>query len=118
MLEDPQPIPTLLILCRDLLLGSKITSAAQSAGVTYRLVRDAEKLLGLAGNRLIVDLNQDGALDAAVEWKREGGLEVVGFVSHVDSDTIDRARSAGFDQVLSRSQLVTQFSSLLNTPHK
>ena len=113
MPDDPQPTPALLILCRDLLLGSKITSAAQSAGVTYRVVRDAAKLIGLQGERLIVDLNQDGALDAAADWKRTGGRDVVGFVSHVDSDTIRRARAAGLDQVLPRSQFVSQLASIL-----
>ncbi len=67
------PPPSLLILCRDLLLGSKITAAAQSAGVSFKVIRDAGKLAGQVGRRLIVDLNQDGAIDAAAAWKSETG---------------------------------------------
>jgi hypothetical protein len=113
MSDDLQPAPTLLILCRDLLLGSKITAAAQSAGVAYRVVRDAGKLEGLTGERLIVDLNQDGALDAAAGWKRAGGAEVIGFVSHVDAETIGRARAAGLDQILPRSRFVADLPHLV-----
>ncbi len=97
------PTPSLLILCRDLLLGSRITAAAQSAGVAFTVVRDAAKLAGQAGERLIVDLNQDGAIDAAAAWKNAAGGEVIGFVSHLDAGTIQRAREAGLDQVVPRS---------------
>jgi hypothetical protein len=113
MSDDPRPAPALLILCRDLLLGSKITAAAQSAGVAYRVVRDAAKLEGLAGERLIVDLNQDGALDAAVAWKRAGGAKVIGFVSHVDAETIQRAQAAGLDQIVPRSRFVVDLPQIV-----
>lgn len=109
--ETPHPPPTtpvVLILCRDLLLGSRITATAQSAGVSFKVVRDAAKLAGQAGQRLIVDLNQDGAIDAAATWKSAGGGEVIGFVSHVDAATIQRARTAGLDQVMPRSAFVQQ----------
>jgi hypothetical protein len=111
--ETPQP-PTLLILCRDLLLGSRITAAAQSAGVSFRVVRDAAKLAGQAGRRLIVDLNQDGAVDAAAAWRSATGNEVIGFVSHVDGETISRARDAGLVHVLARSQFVAQLPQLMS----
>ena len=106
--------PTLLILCRDLLLGSRITAAAQSAGVPFKVVRDAAKLTGQAGQRLIVDLNQDGAIDAAAAWKAaSSGADVIGFVSHVDGPTIQRARAAGMDRVIPRSQFVQQLDALV-----
>lgn len=105
--------PTLLILCRDLLLGSRITAAAQSAGVAFRVVRDAAKLAGQTGERLIVDLNQDGAIDAAAAWKGVAGGEVIGFVSHVDAATIQRAREAGFDQVVARSAFVQRLPEMV-----
>ena len=118
MPDDPQPTPTLLILCRDLLMGSKITSAAQSAGVTYRVVRDVAKLNDLAGERLIVDLNQEGALNAAAAWKQAAGRDVIGFVSHVDTDTIKQARSRGLDRVIPRSQFVREVSDIVKVSNK
>ena len=117
MPDDAQPTPpppTLLILCRDLLLGSRITAAAQSAGVPFKVVRDAAKLPGQVGERLIVDLNQEGAVDAAAAWKATtSGADVIGFVSHVDAATIQRARNAGLDQVLSRSRFVEALDQLV-----
>jgi len=111
---QPTPSPTLLILCRDLLLGSRITAAAQSAGVAFKVVRDATKLSGQVGERLIVDLNQDGAIDAAAAWKAAtSGADVVGFVSHVDAVTIQRARDAGLDQVMPRSRFVEQLAQIV-----
>ncbi len=111
------PPPSLLILCRDLLLGSKITAAAQSAGVSFKVIRDAGKLAGQVGRRLIVDLNQDGAIDAAAAWKSETGDagDVVGFVSHVDAATIQRAREAGLDLVMARSSFVQQLPGLMRS---
>jgi hypothetical protein len=71
---------------------------------------------GESARRLIVDLNQSGALEAAIEWKQQEGGEdrqVIGFVAHVDSDTIRRARDAGVDRVLPRSRFVEDLESLL-----
>ncbi len=106
--------PTLLILCRDLLLGSRITAAAQSGGVSFRVVRDPAKLAAQAGARLIVDLNQEGAIDAAAAWKAAGSREVVGFVSHLDAATIQRARQAGLDHVMARSAFVEHLPSIVH----
>jgi hypothetical protein len=105
-----QPI---LVLVRDLMFASKISATAQSEGVAVKMIRDPEKLAGEQGDRLIVDLNQAGALEAAAQWKSKSGARVVGFVSHVDRETIDRARSMGIDEVLPRSQFVQRLPELL-----
>jgi hypothetical protein len=102
-----------LVLVRDLMFASKITATAQSMQVLVKLIREPEKLASEPGERLIVDLNQPGALDAAVNWKSAPGRSVVGFVSHVDRETIDRARSLGIDQILPRSQFVARLTELL-----
>ena len=91
-----------LVLCRDLMFTSKVTGAARATGVAVRVVREPEKLAELDGRKLIVDLGQEGALEAAASWKGRTAGEVVGFVSHVDEATIGRARDAGIDRVMSR----------------
>jgi hypothetical protein len=107
----------MLILVRDLLFGSRIIATARASGVEVKLLRDEAKLAGEAGERLIVDLNQPGALEAAVDWKGRGaGRIVIGFVSHVDADTIRRAREAGIDQILPRSRFVAELESILQRP--
>ena len=41
--------------------------------------------------------------------------KTLGYVSHVDTATIDAARAAGIDQVMARSALVTQLGEILKS---
>jgi hypothetical protein len=107
--------PTVLVLVRDLMFSSRISAAARAAGAAVSLLRDPAGLDPNApGRRLIVDLNLPGALESAVEWKGTTAGEVVGFVSHVDAETIARARAAGIDRVLPRSRFVEILPELLS----
>src|SRR5687768_8558292 len=109
-----QDLP-ILVLVRDLLFATRITATARAANLPVVLLRDEAKLVAdQPGRRLIVDLNQPAALEAAVKWKQAcAGRTVIGFVSHVDGDTIRRAREAGVDQVLPRSRFVAELLTLL-----
>jgi acetylornithine deacetylase/succinyl-diaminopimelate desuccinylase-like protein len=81
--------PPVVALIRDLILGSRVSAAAAGLGVPLRTIRDPAKLAGAAGDRLIVDLNEPGAIEAAVAWRAAGeGRRAVGFVSHVDVATV------------------------------
>jgi hypothetical protein len=99
MAEDAQIV---VMFCRDLMFTSKVTSASRAVGVPVKVVREAKLLDALGGDKLIVDLGQEGAIEAAAAWKGRTGGTVVGFVSHVDEATIGRARVAGIDRVMSR----------------
>src|SRR5688500_13813215 len=105
----------ILVLVRDLVFSSRITATARAEGAAVKVVRDAGKLPGETGKRLIVDLNEDGAIEAAVAWKASSNGEVIGFVSHVDSATIARARDAGIDRVMRRSRFVEELPQLLRS---
>ena len=107
--------PAVLVLCRDLMFTSKVTGAARATGVGVRVVREPEKLAELGGRRLIVDLGQEGALEAAAAWKGRTAGEVVGFVSHVDEGTIARARGAGIDRVMSRGGFSASVEEVLRS---
>jgi len=111
-MSEQTPPAGVLLLCRDLMFLSKVTATAKAAGVAVQVVRDPATLPP-AGTRLLVDLNQEGAVDAAARWRAETGGRVVGFVSHVDTETIGRARGAGLDQVLPRSRFTAELESLL-----
>ena len=117
--DAPAAAPPLPVLClvRDLMFAGKITVAAGHAGVTVDMVRDPAKLLDRDGRQLIVDLNQEGALAAAIAWRQRTGRPVVGFVAHVDTDTIAAARTAGIDRVLARSAFTVQLPDLLGMPN-
>ena len=99
---SPPPVET-VVLIRDLLFSSKVSAAARLSRVreSVRIVRDPAKLAEIDAKRLIVDLNADDHLEAAVAWKARTGGEVTGFVSHVDGDAIAAARRLGIDRVLS-----------------
>jgi hypothetical protein len=112
-MTTPLAAPPVIALVRDLIFASRVTATAAAAGTCVQLLRDPAKLAGQAGRRLIVDLNLDGAIEAAQAWKAASGGEVVGFVSHVDTATIDRARAAGVDRVLARSRFVELLPNLL-----
>src|SRR6476469_4951037 len=95
--HEPTAEPPVLALIRDLLFSTRVTGAAAQLGVPLRLIRDPARLAGEPGRRLIVDLNQPGAIDAASAWRGQAasGADVIGFVSHVDTATIQHARAAG-----------------------
>jgi hypothetical protein len=109
-----------IVLCvvRDLLFYSKIRAAAAAVGVELRTVRDPARLstetVGGSFAGAIVDLNQPGALQAAADWYAQTSRPVVGFVSHVDTETITRARSLGIDRIFARSQFEQKLPALLS----
>jgi hypothetical protein len=111
MSDAPQQ-PAILLLCRDLMFLSKVTATARSAGVAVQVVRDPT-MLPAVGTRLLADLNQDGALEAAATWKAATGGAVVGFVSHVDTAVIQRARDAGLDEVVPRSRFTADLPRIV-----
>jgi len=107
-------MPVTLVLVRDLMFSSKISATAKAGGIGIEMLRDPATLTDRTGDRLIVDLNQPGTLDAATIWKSAAqGRQVIGFVSHVDGETIAKARAAGIDRVMPRSQFVGSLETLL-----
>ena len=106
-------LPSILILVRDMIFSSKIFATARAQDCSVKSFRDPAKLLSEPGRRLIVDLNLEGAIPAAIAWKQATGGEVVGFVSHVDAGAISAAREGGLDRVMARSEFVQVLGDLL-----
>jgi hypothetical protein len=103
-----------IVLCRDLMFTSKI-SATAAAGVPILLIRDVSKLNDSPqAQRMIVDLNQDGFLAAAADWKRRTGGKVIGFTGHADTETIARAHAEGLDEVLPRGAFVARLEQIIS----
>jgi hypothetical protein len=111
MAVDPLPV---LVLVRDLIFATKISSTAKAVASAIKMVRDPAALGNEPGRLLLVDLNLPGAIEAAGLWRTgPAGGTVVGFVSHVDADTAARAREAGIGQVMARSRFVEVLPELL-----
>ena len=108
--------PPILVLVRDLMFSGRILAEARAAGVDVKVIRDPAKIGELEtadSSLMIADLNLPGAIMAAADWRRRANGTVVGFVSHVDTESISQAKAAGLDQVLARSGFVTILPELL-----
>jgi DNA-binding response OmpR family regulator len=119
--RSPTALKTGLILVDDLMFASQIQSLARSAGFQLQWVRNAEKALAQAqANRpvcVILDVNLIGEEidNLVVGLKGTGGSAsaVIGFGSHVDATSLQRARAAGCDLVMPRSKLVQEIAANL-----
>jgi len=111
----------ILVVVDDLLFLSKIQETAKHLGVEVKAAQPEDLsggALAAAPNAFLIDLNHRsgkalevvGALKSDSKTKH---IRVVGFVSHVQSDLIARARDAGCDLVLARSAFTSQLPSLL-----
>lgn len=96
-----------LTISSDLLLGSKVEAMLRAAG------HEVTMAPGLAGTPL------DGAelivadLDAVDAPALVGhGIPVLGYYSHVDVETKQRAEAAGVDLVVPRSRMARELVSL------
>ncbi len=115
-----------MIVCAidDLIFSIKVSTAAKSLQADVYFERSAEKLLPTIHEKrptlVIFDLNSAKLrpLDAITGLKADPELRAIrtlGYVSHVDTVTIDAARAAGIDQVLARSAFVAQLGEILTT---
>ena len=113
-----------MIVCvvDDLLFSVKISTAAKALGVEMYFERSAEMVVPRIREKrpslVIFDLNSGKLkpIDAVLAMKQDEALKSVptlGFVSHVDAETIAAARAAGFDQVLARSTFSERLGDIL-----
>ena len=111
-----------LVLVDDLMFRSKIKSAAAQLGaaVTFAGSRDAALAAMKAGAPalVILDLNNPrtdplGTIAAMKHDETLSRVRTVGFVSHVDANTIGAARAAGIDEILARSAFAAALPDLL-----
>jgi DNA-binding NarL/FixJ family response regulator len=113
-----------MILCAvdDLLFSIKISTAAKALGVDMYFERSADQVVPRVREKrpslVIFDLNSRKLqpMDAIAAIKGDPALSAtrtLGFVSHVDTATIEAARQAGVDQVLARSAFSERLGEIL-----
>jgi len=114
-----------LVLVDDLMFASRIREAARSAGVEIRGAREpAAAVEAAVADRpalVILDLDRDRlrpfeTIRALRSEPRLGGLPIVGFVSHVETDRVREAEQAGCSRVLARGAFVRALPELLARP--
>jgi CheY-like chemotaxis protein len=109
-----------LLLCDDLTWLSRISSTAQVLGYKVKSMRTLAKLVALAEQEapacVILDLDAAGANPAEVASRMEEigcPARRVAFGAHVDVASLEEARAAGFDPVLTRGQMAAHLHRLL-----
>ena len=112
----------ILAVLDDLMFSSKIKTTAAGLGVTLTFARSSDAALAemrkAAPTLVIFDLNNPrtnplGTLAAMKSEAALASIPTVGFVSHVDTSTIEAAGKAGFDEVLARSAFTTRLAEIL-----
>lgn len=112
-MQDQIVVNRVVALVSDLMFSSKITATARALGIAVQVVRDPIRLSDHSGAKLLVDLSIPGAIEGAMHWKATYPHPVIGFVSHVDAETISRAKSSGFSQVIPRSAFTANLENIL-----
>ncbi len=112
----------ILAILDDLMFTSKIKLAATQVGVPVGFARSADSALAEMRKNppalVILDLNNPrtdplGTVAAMKADATLAGIPTIGFVSHVDTVTIDAARQAGVGDVLARSAFAQRLPEIL-----
>lgn len=109
-----------IALIPDLLFGSNVVGSLRAAGIEVDLVGDPEAVRGRLGEADVLILDLTGELDGAglVEsLAKDGALrdtKTLGFYSHVDVETRERAQRAGFDLIVPRSRMAREGAELVS----
>ena len=115
-----------MVLCvvDDLLFSVKISTAAKALGVPIYFERSADQVVARVREKqptlVILDLNSSKLrpMEAIAALKADPdlrGIQTLGFVSHVQTETIESARRAGIDQVLARSAFSDRLGEILTS---
>lgn len=106
-------------LMDDLFFQMKVAETAKHLGVELKVAANADALLALlepAPKVVIVDLNARGQPIEAIRRVRaeKGGMPLIGFLSHVQTELAAQARAAGCDEVMPRSKFTQNLSAILS----
>jgi len=115
-----------MIVCvlDDLLFSIKISTAAKTLGAEVYFERTPGMVLDRVREKnptlVIFDLNSAklqplASITALKSDPQTRGIRTLGFVSHVQTETIDAARRAGIDEVLARSAFADRLGEILKS---
>lgn len=116
-----------IAVVEDMFFASKIRGTAEQNGVEVVFVRSPDVLFQsakeTATDLVVIDLHSQRCdpFEAAARLKRDESLRslpIIGFLSHVETELQQRARAAGFDQVLPRSVFTNRLAEILRGEFK
>ena len=109
----------------DMFFASKIRGAAAGAGREVEFVKSQqqleEKLSKGPVSLIIIDLNSErmdstDVIRALKSNPASSEIQIIGFLSHVQVDLMQRARDAGCNQVMARSAFSQRLTEILSLP--
>ena len=111
-------MPRIVAYMDDLFFQMKLAETAKHLGLEVKVASNADSLLQLlnpAPELVIVDLNARSRPLDAVQRLRNSypQLRVIGFLSHVQTNLAEQARSVGFDEILPRSKFSMNLPEIL-----
>ena len=113
----------ILVVLDDLLFGSKIRTTAGQLGVPLTFAKSSaaalDEMRKTTPSLVIFDLNNPRTkpLETVAAMKQDAslaGIPTIGFVSHVDTATIEAARAAGVSDVMARSAFAQRLAEILS----
>lgn len=112
----------ILLLTKDLMMSSTVSSSVRAAGKTLKVVQSMErakvKLEELDIELLLVDLQTESLdfelLKTLTSVDAGSRPRMIGYAQHVNIDVIQAGRDAGLDQVLTRGQLHGNIAGVLD----
>ena len=109
-----------LAIVSDMIFASRITGTAAKLGTPCQVVGDLRSLEAALSESepktVLVDMNLEGlSADEAIRTVKSlrPGARVIAFFSHVQTELMERARSAGADDVWPRSVFVQNLQQVL-----
>jgi CheY-like chemotaxis protein len=111
--------PEIVALCSDLFFASEIQGTGELHGIAVRLADTDEQAIAAVSSNptrlLVVDLRNPG-LDCGqlIANLPEPRPRVLGFYPHVQTEYLEAAQSAGFDEVVTRGRFSTDLIKFLS----
>jgi len=111
-------MPRVVAYMDDLFFQMKLAETAKHLGLEVKVAANVESLLQLLDpppQLVIIDLNARSQPLEAMKQLRSAQpqLQVIGFLSHVQTSLADQAKSAGFNEVMPRSKFSMQLPDIL-----
>jgi PleD family two-component response regulator len=112
----------ILAVLDDLMFTSKIKTTASQLGAAVTFARSADAALNEMRKAppalVILDLNNPRTRPLAIVASMKAdptlaSVPTLGYVSHVDTATIDAAREAGVGEILARSAFASRLAEIL-----
>jgi DNA-binding response OmpR family regulator len=111
-----------VLVSRDLMLQSRLGSAARNVGIEYLTANDAAKAIQLAADEtcrgVVIDLKEPSLniveLVANLRAARGHGFLIAACGPHVQEAALEAARSAGCDVVATRGQFERDAEAILH----